>query len=235
MVKLLKINNDRVPCLLSKATLIGAVDLLLSLPLLSLLLPSLLFLPLLSLSLSSHCVLRPPLPLPPIKASTQSPQSSPATLLSYIYTAAKLCLHCPLHPPLPRCHHPPPPLLNANFTIVTSPPQFNAVKHCHPIECPCLLPQSYITTIERCRRQTTTPAMNTCHIQTLMHATTTPPEIVVPLSPRPLTWMALFRDDVSRPLSSSVVIAPHPHHPPTAFQCHLQPLLIVCQCQFWHL
>ena len=121
-------------------------------------------------------------------------------------------VHCACHYRLPslqtnthaRCHHPPPPLLNAIFADVTLPPQSNAVKHCHPIKYPCLMLSSSITNIKCCRPQMLMlmPATNTCQIQTLSSATTTqgyamPLEVIVLLSPRPWIWTTLFRDDVS--------------------------------------
>ena len=116
--------------------------------------------------------------------------------------------HCRLPSPLAHCRHLPPLLLNAIFANFTSPPQLNALKHCHLIKRPCSLPLSCITTIKHCHSQTPTPDTNTCHIQTLMPATTMqgcamPPEILVPLSSRPWTLMMLFRDNVSCPPSSS--------------------------------
>jgi len=83
---------------LSNAALVVVVVSLLSLPPLSLLLPSSSVL--LSSSSSRHTP-SPLLPLPPITAFTRSPQSSTATLPSYIATTVELCLHCPLCPPWP--------------------------------------------------------------------------------------------------------------------------------------
>jgi hypothetical protein len=87
----------------------------------------------------------------------------------------------------------------------------------------------------------------TCHRQTLTPATTArgytmPPRIVVPRSPCPRMQTTSLRDDVSRPPWSSVVIAPHLRHPPTAFQRHQhQPMLIIeydlrqlCHLSFRH-
>jgi hypothetical protein len=144
----LKIKSVSVCCLpcpphqgyatLSKAVLVVVVILLLSLPPLLLLLPSSLLLPGLSLlSLSSCCLPNQLLPLPPITASTQSPQSSAAASPSSI--AAVIDVQCTCHhrPPSPpsnanaRYCHPPPPMSNAIFAIVTLPPPSNATKHCH--------------------------------------------------------------------------------------------------------
>ncbi len=108
-----------------------------------------------------------------------------------------------------------------------------AVVHCHRRTPPLIAPVYCAgVSVFHCRCQMLTPATNTCHSHTLTPATTMqgcvmPPTIVVPQSPHPQMRTTSFRGDVSRPPASSVVIAPHLHHPPTAFHCCPQPLLIV--------
>jgi hypothetical protein len=91
-------------------------------------------------------------------------------------------------------------------------PPSNAAVNCITVNCATIA-------VVHCRRQMPTPAVNTCHRQTLTPPATTqmyvmPPTIVVPQSPHPQTRMTLFIDDVLHLLLSLVILASHPHHPP---------------------